>query len=208
MLPLAQRGMLPLARRTSLPLARCTTLRQLAPVHAPLLVRGAAGTYGAMLSTGQSAVQRPQPVDTAWESLTDAQQSAAVVLGWSPETWSDGMHVPPLSTGLSAEQELAVRELGYTSVDDWDQIPRAWVDAGIDAEELDEPTSNTDWSGTGSSEHDDAETGGGATSALRGMVLRLLAAVLTGAALCVGAEASGLLPDAAENPKPATKAID
>lgn len=177
----------------------------------PLLVRaGPAAASVATQATGPSATRGPQPVDTSWESLSDTQQSAAIGLGWSPETWADGLHVPPLSSGLSASQKLAVRELGYSSDNDWDQVPRGWVDAGSSTEEVEEPEVQTDWSGSGRSQQSDqGSTSSGATSGLRRVTLRLLAAILAGAALCVGAETAGVLPDdAPEPPKPEATATD
>lgn len=204
MLPLARRAMLPLALRVALPKLGAPAVRP----TVPLLVRGVArGDDRAMLSTGPSTAQLPRPVDTPWDFLSDVQQSAALVLGWTPETWGDGMHVPPLSAGLSDEQKLAVRELGYTSGADWDQLPRGWVDVAVDTEAVDNPSLDTDWSGSGSSEQDDRESTG-ATSGLRGVALRLLAAILSGAALCVGADTAGLLPNATEAPTPTAKDAD
>ena len=202
MLPLARRAMLPLGRRVAPPKLGAPAVRR----AVPLLVRGVARVDRATLATGPSAAQLPRPVDTAWDSLSDAQQSAAMVLGWTPETWGDGMHLPPLSAGLSDEQKLAVRELGYTSAADWDQVPRGWVDVGVDTEEVDTPRLDTDWSGSSSEQADSGSTG--ATSGLRGVALRLLAAILTGAALCVGADTAGLLPDGHEAPKPAAANAD
>jgi hypothetical protein len=187
MLPLARRTMLPLGRRVALPKLGAPAVRR----AVPLLVRGVARFDRATLATGPSAAQLPRPVDTAWDSLSDTQQSAAMVLGWTPETWGDGMHLPPLSAGLSDEQKLAVRELGYTSVD---------------TEEVDTPRLDTDWSGDSSEQADPGSTG--TTSGLRGVALRLLAAILTGAALCVGADTAGLLPDGHEAPTPAATDAD
>jgi hypothetical protein len=204
MLLLARRAMMPLGRRVALP-------KLGVPVRpVPLLVRG---VVDRALTTGpSSAVQLPRPGDTAWESLNESQQSAAVVLGWSPETWASGMHVPPLSSGLSGEQKLAVCELGYASAADWDQVPRGWIDPELE-EEADNPRSGADWSGIVDSAQGDpgsasASGSSGAASGLRGVALRLLVAILTGAALCIGAETAGLLPDAPEPPKPADSVLD
>jgi len=190
---------LPLARR-ALPLARRPQQRRLAAAgrsHQPL--RSLATTSGA-------APEKPCPIDTAWDALSEGQQSAAIVLGWTQETWGDGLHVPPLSSGLSAKQTTAVRDLGYLSVEDWDALPRGWVEAGSAAPEEEEPAPDTDWSGTGSDQHEqggDSSSTGGISRGLSTMALRLLAAVIAGAALCVGAEEVGLLPDAPAPAKPA-----
>ena len=98
MLLLARRAMMPLGRRVALP-------KLGVPVRpVPLLVRG---VVDRALTTGpSSAVQLPRPGDTAWESLNESQQSAAVVLGWSPETWASGMHVPPAALQKAEDPDL------------------------------------------------------------------------------------------------------
>ena len=124
--------------------------------------------------------------------MSAEQQDAAGELGWSPESWRDGMHVIPLSAKMSSSERSAIEALGHTA-ESWDAIPRAWAAA--------EPVEATDdgagWRGDGSARE---EAGGGAGAAgdggARPFVLRLLAAALGGAALCIAAEEAGLLPEA------------
>ena len=133
---------------------------------------------------------------TLWDTLTEGQQDAAVVLGWTPETWADALFVPPLASGLSSAQRAAVTKLGYSNLADWDALDRGWLDTETAEEEAD---AGTDWSGRGRKKAGSEEESSGSRaprSALWGPVLRLLAAGVAGAALCFAAEEAGVLPEA------------
>ena len=135
---------------------------------------------------------RATPGATEWEGMSAEQQDAAGALGWSPESWRDGMHVIPLSAKMSSAERAAIEALGHTA-ESWDAIPRAWAAA--------EPVEATDdgagWRGDGSAREEAGGSGGAAgDGGARPFVLRLLAAALGGAALCIAAEEAGLLPEA------------
>jgi len=123
--------------------------------------------------------------------MSAEQQDAAGELGWSPESWRDGMHVIPLSAKMASSERSAIEALGHTA-ESWDAIPRAWAAA--------EPVEATDdgagWRGDGSAREEARGGAGAGDGGARPFVLRLLAAALGGAALCIAAEEAGLLPEA------------
>ena len=142
-------------------------------------------------TTTRSGCPVATPGATSWDGMSAEQQDAAGELGWSPGSWRDGMHVIPLSAKMTSSELSAIEALGHT-VESWDAIPRAWAAA--------EPVEATDdgagWRGDGSAREEARGGAGAGDGGARPFVLRLLAAALGGAALCIAAEEAGLLPEA------------
>ena len=185
--------------RFRLPIAAARGLHSLCPPPAPHCLlplaphrRGLCAAATPEGTTTRSGCPVATPGATSWDGMSAEQQDAAGELGWSPGSWRDGMHVIPLSAKMTSSELSAIEALGHTA-ESWDAIPRAWAAA--------EPVEATDdgagWRGDGSARE---EAGGGAGAAgdggARPFVLRLLAAALGGAALCIAAEEAGLLPEA------------